>query len=314
MRRYGLAAWALLLLVCGGCAIQAAVAGSAPPEGSYRIYYAAAGKSIGGAAVEYEYWTPEGAEPLLEGMLAAVFSPPAGEGLSSPYPYGVSLRAAQVDQGVLRLDLSEQYGELTGIQLTLANYCLALTLCQLEGVEAVRVTVEGRELPYRGGLELRAQDVVLTGDEEKPVYVDAALWFCRSDGAGLGVEMRQVLKTEDDTSPKALLDALAAGPEGEDGALYTLIPPQTQVRSATVEEGVCTVDFSREFLTGAEENAARDRLLLYAVVNTLAGSLENVRSVQFLVEGEPLSALGGLPAYRPIEPDFSLERMGEIQD
>ena len=74
---------------------------------------------------------------------------------------------------------------------------------------------------------------------------------------------------------------------------------------------MCTVNFSAGILTGAGENPGRDRLMIYAVVNTLAGSLENVRSVQLLVEGGPVSNLGGLFLGRPVEPDFSLEHSGE---
>lgn len=298
---------ALALTLCGGCAIRAAVS-SDPPEGGMRVYYAVTDASGAAAAVGYEYCVPEAGGDVLRQLMDAALAPPEDETLASPYPYGVSLRSALLEEGVLRLDFSEQYGELSGVDLTVANYCLTLTLCQADGVDALHITVEGRELPYFSARELRAEDVVLTGDEEKPVYVDAALWFARTGAGGLEAEVRQVLKTEDDTSPKALLDALIAGPEGAD-KLYTLLPAQTQVRSASVEDGVCTVDFSGAFLDGTGEDAGRDKLLLYAVVNTLAGSLENVQSVRILTEGEPVSSLGGVPLLNSVEPDFSLGRL-----
>ena len=38
---------------------------------------------------------------------------------------------------------------VAGIDLTLADYCVTLTLTQLDGVNAVSITSGGRELPYR---------------------------------------------------------------------------------------------------------------------------------------------------------------------
>ena len=295
----------LVLALCGGCAIRAAMQEKEPPEGSYRIYYAAGADTSSGPAVDYIYWVPPDGENLVRALFSQAVSQPEEEGLSSPYPAGVSLLGTAVEDGVLHLDLSEQYGALSGVNLTVANYCLVLTLSQAEGIQALRITVEGQELPYFAGKELRAEDAVLTGDEEKPVYVDAALWFAATDSPGLWVEVRPVLKTEEATSAEALLGALIDGPQGE--GLYTLLPQETQVRSAVVEDGVCTVDFNAAFLAGSGEDEGRDRLLLYAVVNTLAGSLGNVEQVQILVEGEPLDELGGIPLTNPIQPDFSQE-------
>ena len=295
----------LVLALCGGCAIGAAMGEKEPPEGSYRIYYAMDTGISSGPAVGYEYYVPPEGSDLVRSLVSAALSAPEEEGLTSPYPAGVSLRSATLEEGVLHLDLSEQYGALSGVNLTVANYCLVLTLCQAEGVEALGITVEGEELPYFSGKELRAEDAILTGDEEKPVYVDAALWFASTQEPGLWVEVRQVLKTEDATSPQVLLEALIDGPQEE--GLYTLLPEGTQVRSAMVEDNICIADFSAELLNGAGEDTSRDRMMLYAVVNTLAGSLGNVEQVRILVEGQPLDSLGGIPLANPIQPDFSLE-------
>lgn len=296
---------ALLALLTGGCVISTAARSSQAPEGAYRIYYAVSAADSQGAAVDYEYWAPEGEDDLVRSLLAAALSAPEETRLISPYPEGVSLRGLSLEEGVLEVDLSEQYGELSGVDLTIANYCLTLTLCQVPEVQAVHITVEGAELPYFSGKELRAEDVVLTGNEEQPVYMDAALWFADAGGDGLRVELRQILKTEDATSPEAVLDALIAGPEEQ--GLYNLIPAGTAVRSAVTDGGLCVVDFSGEFLDGSGQDERRDRMLLYAVVNTLAGSLENIEQVRIFVEGEPIDALGGVSLDSPIKPDFNLE-------
>ena len=77
-------------------------------------------------------------------------------------------RMAEVEEGRLHLDLSEQYGGLSGVDLTVADACLTLTLCQVEGVESVYVTVEGREIPYRRVQQLGPDGLLLTDGTDVP--------------------------------------------------------------------------------------------------------------------------------------------------
>ena len=86
------------------------------------------------------------------------------EGLTSPFPRGVSLLSWDWDEeepGVLRITLSEQYGALTDISLTLADYCIVLTLSQLEEVEGVEIRSGGHSAGYRSHQTLRADEVLL---------------------------------------------------------------------------------------------------------------------------------------------------------
>ena len=61
-------------------------------------------------------------------------------------------------------NLSERYADLTGVDLTVADACLALTLTQLPQVETVYVTAEGSEIPYRPIQQLSAADVAFPFD------------------------------------------------------------------------------------------------------------------------------------------------------
>ena len=58
--------------------------------------------------------------------------------------------------------LSEQYSGLTDISLTLADYCIVLTLSQLEGVESVEISSEGHTANYRSHPLLTAEEAQLT--------------------------------------------------------------------------------------------------------------------------------------------------------
>ncbi len=234
-----------------------------------------------------------------EAMALALLAGPGEVGLRSPFPAGTSLLSCKTDRGLLRVDLSEQYGELNGYALTLANCCLTLTLTQIRGVDRLQIAVEGRPL----GEELRADQVLLSGAEERPVEVTADLYFPRAAGRGLGVEARVFQLTVGDVLAEEVMRALLSGPTDQE--FSTVIPEGTELRSVHLEDGICYADLTQALLDGLPEGEDAQNLLVYSIVNTL-GNLSTVNAVCLLVEGEPLSWLGQVELREPLEPDFGL--------
>lgn len=102
----------------------------------------------------------EGSVPV-ETLIAALLDGPSSADLTSPFPTGVTLHSWRLNDGVLRINLSEQYSALSGIQLTLANASFVLTLCQLDEVEGVSITVPNDPFPDRYQQILTVQDLLL---------------------------------------------------------------------------------------------------------------------------------------------------------
>ena len=153
----------LLLAACGG--------GREDRERpDYVLYYLLEGEPVHGSALDWQPYEGEeesGPEELLTALLAG----PTQEGLTSPFPRGVTLRTWEWDEeepGVLRITLSEQYGALTDISLTLADFCIVLTLSQMEGVEGVEIRSGGHSAGYRSHQTLRAGEVLLWDDLTVP--------------------------------------------------------------------------------------------------------------------------------------------------
>ena len=293
-----MAALLLAILLLSACR------GQEPEAGEYKVYFAVPGEGGASASLDYEYRDLSPGEDPVEGLVKRLLAGPESSLLASPLLPGVSLRSAKLEEdGVLHLDLSEQYNGLPGIYLTVANACFVLTLTQVEGVEALSITVEGAPLPYQTIQNLRREDFLLSGGEEETVSVNTPLYFPR-ETVGLGAEYRTVYKTESDSLPAAVLSALLAGPQ-----VQGLVPlPQGIVlRSIRVENQVCRVDLSQAFLDGAPADPEEGRRVVYAIVDTLC-SLEglDIDTVQLFVEGTPLEGYGGLPTEVPLEPDYSL--------
>lgn len=237
----------------------------------------------------------QGESQSIPSLLSALLTgpPPEETGLISAIPTGTRVLSWSVEDRVANVDLSAAYAELVGIDLTLADYCITLTLAQLPGVDGVRITANGGGQSYRDRQALYPEDVLFSGEEEAPVEITAALYFRREGGDSLGYELRKFRLTEDKAPIKAVLTALIAGPE--DKGLLPLLPPELTVRSAWVDEGLCTADLSAHLLDIPEEERA---LAVESIAETLR-SLDTVDQVQILIDGEPAGESGGPETARP---------------
>lgn len=285
----------LLFLLTAGCAKPAEEA----PEGP-KLWFVSDLKqwSAGATALaDMPYFGPI----TVPDMMGALLAGPLGEDdLRSPIPRGTELQKWNLANGILYLDLSRPYGNLVGLDLTLADYCIALTMTQMPQVRGVYITVDGSEIRYRDRQILYADDVVFSGAEEEPVELTAPLYFRRMDSGELGYELRLFLLTESELPTLAVLEALAAGPQDE--GLLRLLPEGVTVYSARVDEGVCYADFSAALMLSVPSDEEDQRLILASVVETLC-SLEAVNSVQILVEGETRTFYGSVDISQPLKPE-----------
>lgn len=153
MKRWMLSFTALLLAL-------AACAAYRMPDSSQQLQlYFASTENYGPAISGEPYTGPD--DPTAEDLLNALLAGPNSEQLRSPFPAGLSLRGFSLEENHLTVDFSEQYGGLTDVSLTLADYCLVLTLCQLEEIDSVEITISGHSTTYRSHQILTPEEVIL---------------------------------------------------------------------------------------------------------------------------------------------------------
>lgn len=283
----------LCLLLLTGCLYVQENAGEDDTPG---LWFAIAQNDDWGqeavVALEPRDWEEEpGALQLLEALLAG----PEEEGLYAPFPEGLSVLSLTVEDGLAQVNLSEQYGGLAGFRLTLADSCIALTLCQLEEIDTVRIAVEGELLPYRDRQNLRGSDILLTlGGEEDDSFI-AALYFPCSDGSFL-VEYR-LIEPEGGVPAESVMAQLLAGPKNSNDCLS--LPAGTRLLSLSIENGLCQVELSEEFVTAVPNREEEASAMVYAVVNTLC-ALDGISQVRLLVEGTELQSYGPITIAGPL--------------
>ncbi len=112
------------------------------------------------------------------------------------------------------------------------------------------------------------------------------------DNAGLVPVLREVPKTQ--AVGAAAMRALLEGPNdaelGARPAMYTVVPEGTRFLGLRIEDGIATVNLSREFEQGGGSASVLGRLA--QVVYTLT-QFPTVEGVKFELDGEPVTVFSG---------------------
>ena len=278
-KRIMLTALALVLLALAGCGVV-----QKEQEG-LRLYYAASldthrgGDAIDSVTIDWDE-LPQGDQVArAESVLALLMGMCQEKGFQSPIPAGTTLRSVTIIGGTACVDFSGSYGQLSGMALTIADYCVALSLTQLEGIYAVRITVNEQDLAYRDNDLFLAGDVLLTSMDDVVRTLTARLYFPNSDG-DLEAEERLLTQYEGQSAADVVLSALGDGPSDDD--LQPLAEKGLSGMTVRMDNGVCQLNVASASMEELEDDTARQ--LLLCVTQSLQ-SLEGISSVQLYIDG-----------------------------
>ena len=288
-----LALCALLLAGCGSAGVQTA------EENVYRLYFAVddltaaqGGDAIGAETIPVTGIDPLPAREMAQALMEKLLRGPTDVTLRSPFPAGTALRDVELRGQHATVDLSAAYGSLSGVRLSIADYCIALTLTQLPEITVVSVTVDGQSLAYRTSQNFTARDVLLSSGGDVVSTVEVTLYFPGSDGKLWG-EMRTLELYEGDTQARAVIAGLMSGPESKE--LSPALPEDFTFLSVWTEEGVCYLNLPSSLLQGGLSSPETQWMAVQALVNSLC-TVDTVDSVQLMVDGAVWSYFGAVPA------------------
>lgn len=118
---------------------------------------------------------------------------------------------------------------------------------------------------------------------------EVTLYFMRTTETAFLVEGEARLFQSKDVTAEDLLAVLLAGPESS--SLTRVIPRDVKLLNVTVDNGLATVDFSKE-IADVDLGAEAEGVLVSSIVQTLV-QLSEVNLVQILVEGQIVESLAG---------------------
>ena len=287
----------ILLLLLTGCAAD---------EGggqSLQLFYPASEYEAGGdvilsRAVDWTMQTGGSVQRQVEQVVSLLQNRAGEMDFDSPIPPDAELLGCTVSGGVAVMDFSGAYGRLSGLDLTVADYCLTLSAAQIPGVRRVQILVEGETLPTYGDRTLSTEDVLLTSSEDVVKLVTVTLYF--PDGEGnLQPEKREMLIYEGENRQQRVVQELLDGPKEE--GLKPLLDESPEVAGIWMDGDICCLNLS----ANAYRRLCASGIDQEQVVQSLAMSvcsLSGVNGLQILVNGSYRTMMGTVSIYYPIIP------------
>ena len=258
-------------------------------ESAYHLYCL---DKTGTTLVQEPYEPKEGTDQkLIKELVDALQEKPAKDGNQALLSNGISIKTYTLENGLLTLNLSGEYGELARPQEVLVRAGLVRTFVQVPEVERVTLLIDGDPLKDSKGREIgtmTADSFLENSGREiyQYQYATLTLYFANAEGTDLVAEERVVEVNANQTREKTVLEQLIAGPE-EKGSVAT-IPIGTKIKDVTTtDDGTCYVNLSEEFVLKHTGGEREELLTIYSIVNSLC-KLDQIDRVQFLVEGKKL--------------------------
>ena len=253
------------------------------------------GDAIAAVRVDWREMRNLPAQEQAEAVMKMLMEGYSDGTLGQLVPSGTRMLSCQVSGSTVTVDFSGGYGQLSGIDLTIADYCTALSLVQIPGIYTVRITVNGKELSYRDKNYFRAHDVLVTSPEDVVRNLAVQLYF--PNGSTLVGEDRILTIYEGESQVNAVMKALQEGPVGE--TLAPLLPEGFSVLSARIDGNTCYLNLPQSCAELLPGDAASQQQIVQGLVRSLC-SIRDVRQVQILIEGERCAQLASVDISQPI--------------
>lgn len=242
----------------------------------------------------------------IEYLIKQLITPPAGK--KSPLNGGTKLLSVSVNDEIAEIDFSKEFYEGESIDKTLAIVSVAKTLCSLDYITGVQIFVEGEEVLDSDGNPLgilSESDLVINQDSTPSQTPETSfkIYFSNEDSEFLVPERRNIDVASSDAVEKMIMAELMKGPK-ESGHFKT-IPQEAKLLSIETKDGVCFVNFSKEFIEKFSGGTTEQQLTIYSIVNSLT-ELSTIERVQFLIEGEKREEFHDMVILEPMVPNKSL--------
>lgn len=159
-----------LLFSLAGCASE-----TKPHQKPAAFYYRTAEVTYDGRSsiIRYEERESAGYESDIPKLLNLYFRGPSSENLRSPFPKNLEVVGYSTLGPTVLLELSDEFTQLSGIDLSIASACIACTILSLVEQERVQISVADTPLDGQSYIMLDRSSVLLLDLMEDTATTDA---------------------------------------------------------------------------------------------------------------------------------------------
>lgn len=229
----------------------------------------------------------------IEKAVEALGSTPEGDTLQCPIPSYVKIMGAELKDNCVTVTMNTAYLDVTGIDKSVLDGCITLTMCSIENVDYVNICVGSEVIASR----LKTDDFLMFNAVTSANTAQVRLYFPKTTENALGAEYHTVSYDENSSAERCILGILLGGPESS--KLKRAFPMDTVLLSVYTQDGVCTVSLS-DFTKESQNKSAEDaELAVYSIVDSLT-AIAGVNSVQIQINGQQISNLWGFDLSHPL--------------
>lgn len=247
----------------------------------------------------------ENADPL-QAAVYAISAQPGSDELMPSLPDGVEIVSAELVGNIAKVTMNSAYLSCQGIDKTITDYCIALTICSISQIDYVSTYVGADMIESC----LTAGDAVLENNLTSTEEVAVRVYYPLSGGDGLGYEYHTITLSDDSIPERLVMEELLNGPESTQ--LGDALPKDTVLLSVYMSGDVCSVSFADGFLSGDDLTDDQIRLAVYSIVDSLT-SLTEVTSVQILIEGKQAGYLGDVDVSGPLKKTSNMSGFAVVE-
>lgn len=288
-------------------------------EKQYEIYYLDRNEN-NISALPYETMTPKSEKEFLVKELLIQLGAQTEEIEYKPVIVDFTVKNCILRESQLTLNLSKEYEMMDITKEVLVRAAIVKTLTQVEGIELVKLQVEGRDLVDSTGkaVGVMSADTFIdnTGEDMKKYEeVTLTLYFANETGDKL-IKVNRTMRYNTNISlEKLVVEQLVSGPVDKKGkensmVVFPTLNPEIKIISVNIKDGICYVNLNSSFLT-LNGNVTADTAI-YSLVNSLT-ELPGVLKVQLAVDGETEVKLGEKTLSALFERNLDIIQVEEIK-
>ncbi len=252
----------------------------------------------------------DNSDSLPEAVMKELIKGPVDTNLRAAIPSGTSLNGIETDELITTVDLSREFLNYDGANAKsaelIARYSIVKTLCGLDGIDKVVITVDGKPLLNSQGtpvVALGESDIVFTQSSSENVTQKYMTLYFADDNAQYLTAERRKATLVDNSIEKTVVAEIIKGPDSANA--YATLPKETKVLSVETKEGICFVNLSEDFINKFSGGTAEATMAIYSIVDSLT-ELPDTDKVQFLIDGVKVDSFGDYVFSEPFERDATL--------
>lgn len=218
------------------------------------------------------------------------FRGPDISGLVAPFPKGTHLVSFEINDRILKMVISDEIGSLSAIDAVFASACISRTFLQLDCVEKIVIEAETATINGEKSITMSRDSLLLSDDTTMNINNQISVYFPDT-------EHRYVIPVTlnyGDLTDVELVRTMVAymmHPAVKDD-MEPVIPPGTLLTDVSIDNGICVLDFTGDFLRIESNNTNELRVRILSIIDSVT-EIDGINGVRFFVNGESVLSYQG---------------------